>query len=194
MRRDQLAHILRAAATIVEDGDILVIGSQSILGSFDEDDLPDRAVASIEADIAFFDDPDASKADLVDGAIGELSPFHELHKIYGQGVEFQTATLPPSWRDRLIRFVRHDTGDAHAYCLEPHDLVISKLIAGREKDLEFTRALLDAGLVSHDVLGQRLEEIKAGGALEPSVVQHLEHAIEGYGRRPGKRSESQVGF
>ena len=53
----------------------LVIGSQSILGSYDEDDLPDRAVASVEVDIAFIDDADASKADLVDGVIGEMSPF-----------------------------------------------------------------------------------------------------------------------
>lgn len=145
MRRDQLAHILRAAATIVEDGDILVIGSQSILGTYDEHELPDRAVASMEADLAFFDDPDARKADQVDGVIGELSPFHELHGIYGQGVEISTATLPPRWRERLIAFERSDTGNAHARCLDAHDLVISKLIAGREKDLEFAQALIEAG-------------------------------------------------
>jgi hypothetical protein len=31
----------------------------------------------MEADVAFRDDSDASKADAVDGAIGELSQFHE---------------------------------------------------------------------------------------------------------------------
>ncbi|WP_211309050.1 hypothetical protein [Citricoccus muralis] len=40
MNRQQLAHILRSACTIVGDKDVLVIGSQSILGSYDEDDLP----------------------------------------------------------------------------------------------------------------------------------------------------------
>lgn len=37
MNREQLAHVLRAAARIVNDPDILVIGSQAILGSFEDD-------------------------------------------------------------------------------------------------------------------------------------------------------------
>ncbi|KGN32187.1 hypothetical protein N802_11050 [Knoellia sinensis KCTC 19936] len=43
MKRDQLAHILRAAARIANDDEVIVIGSQAILGSFDEDDLPEPA-------------------------------------------------------------------------------------------------------------------------------------------------------
>lgn len=67
MRRDELAHILRATARIAEDNDILIIGSQSILGTWDETELPPAAWRSVEADVAFFDDPDNSKSDLVDG-------------------------------------------------------------------------------------------------------------------------------
>lgn len=37
MKRSELEHILRAAATIAGDFDVLVLGSQSILGSFTED-------------------------------------------------------------------------------------------------------------------------------------------------------------
>ena len=40
MKRDQLAHLLRAAASATGRTDILVIGSQAILGSFDETELP----------------------------------------------------------------------------------------------------------------------------------------------------------
>jgi hypothetical protein len=42
VNRDQLAHVLRAVARIAGDSDILVIGSQSILGSYPEDALPPR--------------------------------------------------------------------------------------------------------------------------------------------------------
>ena len=70
-------HILRAASTIAGDPDVLVIGSQSVLGSFADADLPLEATSSMEADIAFFDDLADAKADQVDGAIGELSAFHE---------------------------------------------------------------------------------------------------------------------
>lgn len=178
MRRDQLAHILRAAATIVEDGNILVIGSQSILGTYEEFELPDRAVASIEADLAFFNDANADKADRVDGVIGELSPFHQLHGIYGQGVEISTATLPPRWRERTIRFERHDTGDAHAYCLDAHDLVISKLIAGREKDLDFAQALIGAGLIDHRALVRRVEEVAGADTITTAAVERLTGTVD----------------
>ena len=61
MTRNELAHVLRAAARIADDPSILVIGSQSILGSFDEDELPEVAWVSTEVDLAFLDDPDASR-------------------------------------------------------------------------------------------------------------------------------------
>jgi hypothetical protein len=77
MKRDQLEHVLRAASQIADDPDILVIGSQSVLGAIAEERLPLAATASIEVDVAFFDDPEDRKADRVDGAIGELSTFHE---------------------------------------------------------------------------------------------------------------------
>jgi hypothetical protein len=76
VNRQQLAHVLRAASQIPEDSDVVVIGSQAILGSFPEDQLPDEAVASIEVDVTFFD-LDAIKSDKVDGAVGELSRFHQ---------------------------------------------------------------------------------------------------------------------
>lgn len=56
MTRDELAHILRSASRIVGERDIVVIGSQSILGSFTDSELRDPAIASIEADLAFLDD------------------------------------------------------------------------------------------------------------------------------------------
>jgi len=57
VNREQLAHILRAASTIVDDPNILVIGSQSVLATFDEDELPDRATASMEVDLALLRRP-----------------------------------------------------------------------------------------------------------------------------------------
>ena len=65
MNRAQLEHVLRAAATIVDDPGLLVIGSQAILGTYPEDRLPVEATTSIEADLAFLDDADGSKACLL---------------------------------------------------------------------------------------------------------------------------------
>lgn len=176
MKKSELAHILRAACSIADDPHILVIGSQSILGSFSEDELPIEAIRSIEADVAFFDDSDEGKSDAVDGGIGEESSFHESFGVYGQGVVIATATLPSGWRGRLVSFDHPEARPSEALCLDPHDLVVSKLVAGREKDFEFARALLVAGLVDADVLRARAELLPGIQAIRRRVTEWLKGA------------------
>lgn len=177
MNREQLAHVVRAAATIVGDGDIVVLGSQSILATYDESRLPEEVTMSVEADLAFRSDPDASKADKVDGAIGELSPFHETHGYYGQGVEISTAVLPEGWWDRLERLERKDSYPGFARCLEPHDLVIAKLVAGREKDLAFAAALIAHDLIEPMILRERANTIDRPGAVVAAVLDRIESCV-----------------
>jgi hypothetical protein len=142
---------------------MLVIGSQSILGSYDEADLPDRTTLSREADIAFWDDDEEIKSDRVDGAIGELSPFDNEFGIYAQGVSISTAILPGGWEGRLVKFQNPQTNGAVAWCLEAHDLALSKLAAMRPKDYEFVGALLDAGLIRIDTLRERAPTLPMPG-------------------------------
>jgi hypothetical protein len=47
-----------------------------------------------------------------------------------------------------------------AICPEIHDLAVSKLIAGREKDIEWIRAALEARILQADILSERLHEIE----------------------------------
>lgn len=137
--------------------ELLVIGSQAAHGSI-TGGLPAEALRSIEVDVAAFDDPDDIKADLIDGSIGEASMFHETFGFYAQGVSERTAVLPDGWRDRLVRYESAATSGVVAWCLELHDLWISKAVAGRPKDYEFCRAFLSLGLVGADVLRERLAE------------------------------------
>ena len=185
MNRAQLEHVLRAAATIADDPEVLVIGSQSILGAFVEDALPPEATTSIEADLAFFDDPDGAKADRVDGAIGELSRFHESFGYYAQGVSVTTAVLPAGWRERTVEFSPPGAAPARARCLEPHDGVAAKLVAGREKDLAFARALLREGLVDPGTLVARIEALPVDTASVDRLVAWVRHQAGRGGRPPG---------
>jgi hypothetical protein len=182
VNREQLAHVLRAASAIVDDHDILIIGSQSLLGSFDEDVLPLEATASMEVDVAYFDDPDDAKADRVDGAIGELSPFHELHGFYAQGVSVRTAVLPEGWRDRIVLWSNRSTGAARAGFLEPHDCVVSKLVAYRDKDMAFAAALLDVGLIDAAILRSRVDQFPA--TLDRRIPRMLHDWLDWYVGRP----------
>lgn len=73
MNRTQLEHIIRAASAIAGDNEVIVIGSQAIHAQVL--DPPPEALMSMEADVYPRNYPD--RAELIDGAIGELSSFHE---------------------------------------------------------------------------------------------------------------------
>jgi len=154
MKRSELEHLIRAAGSIANDAEIVVIGSQSILGQFPN--APSRLLVSAEADMFPLHRPEL--ADLIDGSIGEGSPFHELYGYYAQGVGERTAVLPKGWRDRLVRIANPNTLGVVGLCLEVHDLAISKHAAGREKDLEFTRELARQGMTDSKTLFLRLKE------------------------------------
>jgi hypothetical protein len=156
MRRDQLEHLIRAAGQVLGVDEVIVIGSQAILASVPFG-LPPEATRSVEADILPIDDRDETKADLIDGVLGEASMFQETHGIYAQGVGQRTARLPADWQDRLIPIRNENTAGVTGWCLEPHDLCISKLIAGRQKDLEFFRAIVRVGVIEPATLRARLD-------------------------------------
>ncbi len=152
MNRSQLEHLIGAAATIASDDEIIVVGSQSVLGQFP--DAPADLRVSVEADVWPRNHPE--RWELVDGSIGELSPFHETFGYYAQGVGPETAVLSEGWEDRLVRVESQATRGAVGLCLEIHDLVISKYVAEREKDLTFNRAAISHGLVDREILLARL--------------------------------------
>lgn len=158
MKRADFEHAIRAAAAVLGVEEVLVIGSQALHGSV-AGDLPEEALRSVEVDVAALEDPDGSRADLIDGAIGEASMFHSTFGYYAQGVEAVTAVLPEGWRDRLVRFESPATRGVVAWCLEPNDLWISKMVAGRHRDLEFCQALLKRGMVEPEELTRRLERL-----------------------------------
>jgi hypothetical protein len=138
VQRHELEHLIRAAARITDEYEFVVVGSQSILGSMERP--PADCVLSNEADI--FPMHAEGKADLIDGAIGEGSQFHETHGYYAQGVDSTTAKLPAGWRGRLVRVQSEQTEGRVGYCLDVLDLFLSKCAANREKDRVFNRALL----------------------------------------------------
>lgn len=176
MRREQLEHVLRAASQIADDPDVVVIGSQSILAAIPEDRLPREATASMEVDVAFFNDPDNRKSDRVDGAIGELSSFHEMNGYYAQGVSVSTATLPRGWRNRLVLVESQSTQPGRGYALDPYDCVVSKLVAGREKDHAFAGALIENGLIDPAIVAARIDALE----VEPRVMERLRRWIGMY--------------
>lgn len=148
---------------------IVVIGSQSILAQFP--DAPPEVLVSIEADVYPQDRPEL--AELVDGSIGEGSQFHEAFGYYAQGVGPDTAVLPAGWQRRLVSIKNANTAGVEALCLDVHDLAISKYVAGREKDLVFTRALARHRLTRKPTLLARLAETRLDPARRKLVAARV---------------------
>lgn len=157
----EVAHVIRAAATITKQDEFVIIGSQSILGSYPNID-DETITRSPELDIY----PKQYREDLADqisGALGANSPFHENFGYYADGVSPDTATLPLGWEDRLVlvadmeSMATRDGRKPKAYFLEPHDLLCAKFAAAREKDYEFCEAAIAKGIAKSDVLMARLE-------------------------------------
>lgn len=169
MQRSELEHLIRAAGSIAEDGEIIIIGSQAILGQFP--DAPTALLVSAEADVYPRNRPDL--ADRIDGSIGEGSRFHELYGYYAQGVGETTATLPSGWHARLIRIQNPNTNGVAGLCLEVHDLAISKYIAGREKDREFTRVLAAHGMTMRSTLLERLAATSVSDVARTLVLKRI---------------------
>lgn len=122
-------------------------------------------------------------ADKVDGAIGEGSAFHQTHGYYAQGVGPDTAVLPRGWQRRLVRVDNPNTGGYAGLCLEIHDLAISKYVAGREKDREFTRELTRNAMIDRMTLLKRLAVTRLDAALAKVVKARIERDFPPQARR-----------
>jgi hypothetical protein len=161
VKRADLEHIIRAAGSIADSRRLVIIGSQAILGSFPN--APAELTVSQEADTYPMEAPE--KADLIDGSIGEKSPFHETYGYYAHGVGPETAVLPANWQTRLVLVQNENTHGVTGLCLGPADLAVSKLSAGREKDLEFVAVMLQHRMVRDEAIQAILAELK-----EPQIT------------------------
>ncbi len=179
MRREDFEHVIGAAANVSGEDEIVVIGSQAILGPFP--DAPETLLRSMEADI--YPRATPSKSNWIDGALGDGSTFHESFGYYAHGVGPETAKAPTGWQDRLVRVEippRHLSKQRPvAYRLEPHDLVLAKCVAGRERDWEFAQDALTAGVVEPGELLARVPDLPVDEQQRNYIATTLAGIING---------------
>jgi hypothetical protein len=175
MTRSQLEHIIRAAGTIADDDDIVVVGSQAILGEFPE--APEEFRVSRAADVYPRSHPERS--DLIDGSIGEGSPFESVYGYYAHGVGPETSVLPEGWESRLVAVVNANTRFVRGWFLEAHDIALAKLVAGREKDIDFVESLHRHGMARADVLRTRLATMVLDSGVRELVEARITRCFGG---------------
>jgi len=169
MQRADLEHIIRAASAITDSDGVVVVGSQAILGQYPN--APSDLLVSVEADVYPRSNPE--KAIIIDGAIGEQSSFHAHFGYYAHGVAPETAVLPPDFQKRLVEVRNENTNGYSGWCLEANDLAVSKLVAGRDKDMDFVRELLKHKMVSSQIMEARAKTLAVDGQVREMVLNRI---------------------
>lgn len=177
----------RGIDTVKEPVTILVLGSQSVLGSYVEDYLPEYASYSRELDFTVipsesdqygFDDPVLDLGAAVEGPIGEDSLFDRSFSVYAQAVGPETAEvyMPAGWRDRLVEYESPNLPrDMRILCPDPADLCCTKLLRMENKDKGYVNAMIEEGIISLAVLRERMPLIPLG---EYVTQQHIDRALD----------------
>lgn len=152
MNREELSHVLRAAAEVTGEREFVIVGSQAALAQLRR--LPGSMASSLEIDIYPRQHPE--KWELIDGALGRDSDFDATFKYHADGIGPETAKLPADWEARSIRF---QAGDVTAIAPEINDLAVSKLVAGRHKDLAWIETGLRSGLINPDRVAAQIRNV-----------------------------------
>ena len=162
MKKHELKVALTAAAAIAHEREFFIIGSQAIHAHYKSP--PAEVLLSQECDLYPRTHPQT--AALLSRELGRNSAFARKHGFYVDVVTPEIATLPEGWQKRLKPF---RVGGVTGFCLEVHDLLASKLAAGRLKDLELVGAVLKLRLASTRKLRARLSKLVPDSACERAL-------------------------
>ena len=153
MNAEQFFHVLRSAASLAGVNEITVFGTSAVIPWL-RGEAPEPW-PSMELDLDLGSD---ELNTLVDGAIGELSPFHETHGVYAHAVSAEVFTAPPRWKARS-KLVNEPTTGARVRVPRPLDLAVAKLVRGDEKDWDFAAYVVRTLDVTPEELEDGLEAV-----------------------------------
>jgi hypothetical protein len=162
VKKRELKTALKAAARTSGEHEFFIIGSQAVHAQCEHP--PAEVLLSQECVLYPRTRPEA--AELLDRELGRNSAFARKHGFYIDVVTPEIANLPEGWQKR-VRLLR--VGRITASCLEIHDLLASKLAAGRLKDLELAGAILKLHLAKAPTLRARLTKLMPISAREQAL-------------------------
>lgn len=139
MQFQALTHMAAAASGLVPDVKIIVFGSASAFATFP--DLGEcTGLYENTNDADFIIDPWSDDLCLMlSKCLGKDSSFFQMFGYYADIVRPAAFdNFPPDFRDRLVPL----EGCPRVFALDPHDMAVAKLFAGRPKDVRLLSFLL----------------------------------------------------
>lgn len=176
MNLSALQHLARAAQSLADDCEIIVLGSASLLASFPELGDPDGPLTSTyDADIC--PQPfDETTGKMLEEALGESRSFHLRHGYHADVLrESIFETLPLHWQKRLVAV----PGCPRVLALDPNDLATVKILVGRPKDLTLAHKLLVNNLVDPLIIRSRIDELSIPVELVPALLARFQSVLTG---------------
>jgi len=188
MKLENALHLLRAAKEITQKLNFLIVGSQAIVADKNYKRLEENDSVCLntpELDLVVFDKigndmvVDEESGDYADWNLGELSRFNETHGYYIQAVDLTTSKLFNGWENRLNK-IQQDYADNFFISLE--DIVLSKLYANREKDIDYVNDLNRNNMIDFDLINKIIDkEIllidKNESELDKNIVLKIQNRI-----------------
>ena len=150
MQREQFHELLARAAKVCGRQEFVLFGSQTVHALTSTP--PVEVLVSVECDFWFQDEPQVV-SQLV-SELGKDSSFAKAAGVYADPLPPDLPMVPKDWEQRLLTY---SFSNVTARCLEIHDLIVTKLAAGRLKDYEFIAAVLMAKLARPDEVQRRIQ-------------------------------------
>jgi hypothetical protein len=155
MRLGSLKHMADVIRSMARSEKIVVMGSASLFASFPELDRENGPLqATYDADVILFPFEEL-EGQMVHDALGQGRTFHQIYGYYADILRPLAAEeFTPGWEDRLVPLSGFEGG---VFCLDPYDMAVCKLRAGRPKDIALLVHLLKTGLMNRADLKARLD-------------------------------------
>jgi len=157
VRKSDLFELVRQIKSIAPEETPIIVGSQAVhvVTAF----LPEIVQQSIECDFLLASGKTETRVE-INKKLGVFSSYQIEHGFYADALGLATVVLPPNWRERL-QSLKDENGNLIAYAAEIHDIAVSKLIAGREKDFLFLKELFARELIDIDIFLERVRLVRA---------------------------------
>ena len=166
MLRSNLYRLLTDIRQLPVEGIPIIVGSQAVHAVTEA--VPEIARQSVECGL-LYGGGEADGRGLVNREVGVLTAYQDETGHYADAVGLATIVLPTGWEERLVP-LEDGKGVLVAMCVEIHDVAVSKLIAGRQKDFEFIDSLLTLDLIDLDKFLTRLD--LAAGKVENDTIKY----------------------
>jgi hypothetical protein len=151
VRKSDLFELISAIKNLSPDEIPIIVGSQSvhIITNFP----PEIVRQSIECDFLIVGGKSGTRVE-INKKLGVFSQFQIEHGFYADALGLATVILPIGWQERLQN-LEDENGKVIANVAEIHDIAVSKLIAGREKDFVFLKELFLLEYISIETFIER---------------------------------------